>query len=1348
MAGAPNPSPPPLVRVRGWLQEEGAPARGIRVSFRSEKPWLLGGAVVAVDETVRTDQQGCFSISLPTSVDTGHDPHTVLGIVRASVDYVGSNGDSIRREWRLAVDPGKVGASGYATLEDLAVEDGTEPDTLVTAAAGPRGPAGPAGPAGPKGAAGDPGAAGPKGDKGDAGGTRKSFRLIGAPASNVLIAIPGGADPQWSAWTMLATLPAIAADQAGDVMVLGEAHAESPAAYDGGDRIFYEIRIVRRRSSTDRVLGEHADYIRNASNFGTTFSAVSRIADEEVTIDDTAEVGDVYRLEARVIQQEDPTRRSSPGPFPARSVTFTAPSNVHPGTHIDAVPTGGAKGDKGDPGATAPGFDQLASAFAAVGAVESSTPAKEAVNFPGPAASVAAPGGAHFEKGKATVLRVDGYDAEVLYDDVFLALSPSEPHADEGLLEGRSRDITLKTEGVASLARIRIGRGRPNPDGSAPIIVTRLDGAGANSLTLAFHRLSRATAGTEGYAEIKSQIEGAAPADEITQQAFQGAAHTTKFAGSGSPPNTFLPDAKEGTLCYNQADAVFVKGAATPGAPVDDRDVVSVTPSTGGAFRLPSTGASVAGRNPGNFLGGLASETGAAGDDAGDHRYTVLIKESAIGDLFTENPGAGIASFLLSVSTGTYVRNDRADRALFFRYAAGDATLGGEAYVAFRSDYEPPSSLPAIPTDGTRINLRFFRDQRGDPVNIHPETSTSRVPGPWTRIAGAKATTDLSDMPTAAQRSAAKVGDSLVLGAAKTGYEAKTVPDFGAPAALTDRALKLIVEEASPGQPLARTVTFTEDGGTAGRWVGSVERDSNTQVIFNANSRVEGAGPAVPANSLVIARPANTSTGPLAGLALAVARVGTTDYALTALPSPSPSQVRWRTGPLAPADRPTTVPRQQMDFRRLDENWLYGTAPSRLTKTITKESLQSVARGAPPVNVPPSDAVAGTRVDLLVPWTPARGVSVLTIGENADHTFAGWWAPVGSVDAPLSGIDAVGAGGHTYGGASANAATRALRDRVFVIRQSGQSSPPTELWDGDTKYDLTAHTLPHYYLAPASLDGSGWVPGRKKGINVKFADGTWATDPVPVDKGIIAFTGFRWVDDSGTSAIVTALVEAAALKANSATAWSDAKLKRWTGSRAEYNALAVKARDTLHFVEGAAPVVEDPDAPTPANKRHELLATFTFRNAFFRPGRNVAATAALASGIAAKYPGLSVGGGTTGGTQAANSAFFRSDMYRESPPIWPDDIFGFYVEFALGFFGDPAVRQPGALVPLAPPAAETEIRIPAGGGAGRDIGVLAQAISNSTDGLYSRIRFVARGTVSWNAASDDNAVLRVYLAKA
>ena len=107
----------------------------------------------------------------------------------------------------------------------------------------------------------------------------------------------------WTDWETIETLPAVNEAQAGNVDVSANIHAISSVGTGGGDRIYARVRIVRTRNNVPTTLVQEVMYIRNANNFGTNSSAISREASLGMSWHDEAQFGDVYHVEAQIIQQ-------------------------------------------------------------------------------------------------------------------------------------------------------------------------------------------------------------------------------------------------------------------------------------------------------------------------------------------------------------------------------------------------------------------------------------------------------------------------------------------------------------------------------------------------------------------------------------------------------------------------------------------------------------------------------------------------------------------------------------------------------------------------------------------------------------------------------------------------------------------------------------------------------------------------------------------------------------------------------------------------------------------------------------------------------------------------------------
>ena len=152
--------------------------------------------------------------------------------------------------------------------------------------------------------------------------------------------------PDWTAWTDLVGVASTAVTAADAGVVTVEALIRGKITDDvtgGGDRVFVESRIVRRRGTTDTVLDTAMLYVRNGGNFGgDRIEDASQVAEEDLAVSDTAMAGDVYRVQVRTLSQE-----------PGRTFRFlpdTAATSTTPlilGTRLVVV-TGGSGGATGE----------------------------------------------------------------------------------------------------------------------------------------------------------------------------------------------------------------------------------------------------------------------------------------------------------------------------------------------------------------------------------------------------------------------------------------------------------------------------------------------------------------------------------------------------------------------------------------------------------------------------------------------------------------------------------------------------------------------------------------------------------------------------------------------------------------------------------------------------------------------------------------------------------------------------------------------------------------------------------------------------------------------------------------
>ena len=164
-------------------------------------------------------------------------------------------------------------------------------------------------------------------DAAAAGTAPRSFLLSARPTTTVSVTtdVPG-ATAGWTAWTEIESVSAITAEMAGRVVVAADFEANVvTAARGGGDRIVTQLRLMRTRSSADTVLISETLYgPRNLPVGGGTaavFAEASRTAGASVIWHDTAQTGDVYKLEARCSAQL--TEAGQPG----REINFGTDNN-------------------------------------------------------------------------------------------------------------------------------------------------------------------------------------------------------------------------------------------------------------------------------------------------------------------------------------------------------------------------------------------------------------------------------------------------------------------------------------------------------------------------------------------------------------------------------------------------------------------------------------------------------------------------------------------------------------------------------------------------------------------------------------------------------------------------------------------------------------------------------------------------------------------------------------------------------------------------------------------------------------------------------------------------------------
>lgn len=143
------------------------------------------------------------------------------------------------------------------------------------------------------------------------GQTLNPFILIARPASDVTITT-GTSEGVWTAFSDIATLPAITAEQAGKVSLTAHCHVYISTVTSGGlERMMVDIKIVRTRNSADVDLVDNVYYgPRNLQGITAypNYGELTRTLDCQAFYFDTAQVGDVYRLQARTASQVNAAR--------------------------------------------------------------------------------------------------------------------------------------------------------------------------------------------------------------------------------------------------------------------------------------------------------------------------------------------------------------------------------------------------------------------------------------------------------------------------------------------------------------------------------------------------------------------------------------------------------------------------------------------------------------------------------------------------------------------------------------------------------------------------------------------------------------------------------------------------------------------------------------------------------------------------------------------------------------------------------------------------------------------------------------------------------------------------------
>ena len=136
------------------------------------------------------------------------------------------------------------------------------------------------------------------------GGGDPEVYITNSPAAEVALT-NDSTDGSFGDYEDIATLPAITAAQAGRLRIDAEVEFDATAdarTAGGGSRIGADIRIIK---GTNTVLEDDPVYgPRNLGNGTTEFQSTNQLKDASIWVYDTAAVGDVYKLQARIATQE------------------------------------------------------------------------------------------------------------------------------------------------------------------------------------------------------------------------------------------------------------------------------------------------------------------------------------------------------------------------------------------------------------------------------------------------------------------------------------------------------------------------------------------------------------------------------------------------------------------------------------------------------------------------------------------------------------------------------------------------------------------------------------------------------------------------------------------------------------------------------------------------------------------------------------------------------------------------------------------------------------------------------------------------------------------------------------
>ena len=593
--------------------------------------------------------------------------------------------------------------------------------------------------------------------------------------------------------------------------------------------------------------------------------------------------------------------------------------------------------------------------------------------------------------------------------------------------------------------------------------------------------------------------------------------------------------------------------------------------------------------------------------------------------------GTRVANFLVAITQGATLPDNHTDRSLVFRDTSRDTDIGNpgsERYLCFAM--ENPETALQVQGVNTQYNLKFFADQRGDPVHIHPEESAATIPGSWAQASGI---------------------------------------DFDKPAADPGADVDIVVRQKIAGRPGGMDVLFGQEVTPPTRWIGSAP--GITTIIFDTAAWEPGpmGSGNVPASSYVLGFAPGSPV---------YRNISVDGVLFSLLPSQSAAaqQVRYHTQQVPAASRVSSSDdTKRIDVQDADGNWLFGTGSSTQERTLDKEALQNLAKSIPAVAELPTDPREGQEVNFLIPFTVDPGFAEIEAGTDATGTETGVYdagtsGDFGTVDgkdpSPANMVRTAKIASYH----NAPNSHSVLNNKTYIARRSNQTGTPVELMlvrgGVVTIKDLSAAAgLPHFYIA-ADLDGTAIREGERLGVNVRWrpagetdnSKDFWEWDPITYKTGVHGYDGVRWQESTGVEALIDASVEDAALVANPTTVWSDTKLNRSVVTELP----AVPKVGHIYFKSG-----------TVAEKgmRSELLMTVSGFPLTVASGTTqlTGLTMALAPGISTKYPNFF----------AVNGTYFDRFLFDSGGHTalrLPDDVLGVYVEAESG-----GTRREGALLP-------------------------------------------------------------------